>query len=359
MDEMLAAMGASGIGSGWERMGKTLGSASGSSGLVYDQAMGRQHDLQKKMQEAMLARDENLARDNAEAKITQQLAASGMPAEEAASTGAMLGTVMRAGFGNFDQSTQGLGNLQQQQYRARAGAAVDAGDLENANANLMVAEGKPVDLTKVMGGTAYNPMVSPSQDSMIVAPGQAAESQSRERIAMTTANGKIAAGRERAAAGSASHDLKAAARDAYLQAKASGSDMKGITMADIEYAMKTEGGWAHPDGIGMTNVYEDLTGGRPAIPDLADAMDPRDDGGAPPTPAKEQAVREKKRVDQTRDGTKPPLVVDTPATRSPRQVGEGGSALIKVNSAVEAKAAWEKLQPGQGLQFPNGTIKRK
>lgn len=351
-------MGASGIGSGWAQMGKSLGSANGSAGLVYDQTMARQHDLQKKMQEAMLARDENMAREAAEAKITANLAAQGMPAEKAASIGSMLGTTLRAGF-NVDQLTSAIGNIQQQAFRTKAGEAVAAGNLDGANAQLMVSEGKPVDLTKIMNGNVVNPMVSPQNQTITEAPASAATNAARLGAAQTRAAGTVQSARERAMAGSERHNLKASARDAYLRAKASGSDMKGITMADIEYAMKTEGSWTHPDGTGETVVYEDLTGGQPAVPDLADAMDPRDDGGAPPSPAKEQAVRQKKSVDQTRDGTKPPLVVDTPATRSPRQVGEGASALIKVNSAAEAKAAWEKLQPGQGLQFPNGTIKRK
>lgn len=358
MDELLASMGAGGITSGWSQMGKTLGSASGGSGLVYDQTMARQHDLQKKMQEAMLARDENLARDATTAAITQQLSATGMAPEQASTLGSMLGTSLRAGF-NPDQLTNAMGNVQQQGYRTKAGAAVDAGDIEAANANLMVADGKPVDLTKVMDGNVINPMVAPDSQTVTEAPANAADNAARVAGAQTRAAGTVQSARVRAQAGGEKHALKAAARDAYLQAKARGSDMKGITMADIEYAMKTDGGWLHPDGTGESAVYADLTGGKPAVTDLADAMDPRDDGGAPPNPVTEQAVQEKKRVDQTRDGTKPPLVVDTPATRSSRQVGEGGSALIKVNSAAEAKAAWDKLQPGQGLQFPNGTIKRK
>lgn len=262
MLDLAATMGGQGIGEGWARAGRNLArSMGGSQQQIYDEAMSRRHKLEKQLSEARIARDEDIAREQTTAALTKFLGDPDLA--EAASV------LIRGAGGNFDQVTQGFGNLQSNKYQATAADALlgENPDLELGNRALMAAQGKPVDLTKVEGNTAYNPMVTPDAAEVMITPyGQGMVNDRAQRTANYDANSRarIDIQRQKATAGKPGADdkarkaaLKEAARDAYYGMRADGVDLDGVTQGDIEFALEKNGKFVAPGGEVYT--YNDPT----------------------------------------------------------------------------------------------------
>lgn len=346
--------GASGASNGWAKVGDAIGSAlgGGPGPKTYMETMSRGHEMQRKLAEAKIKTDELNARE----KIDQSVA--GLFPEGDPRAGALAG-VMRAGFGNFDQGTQGLGNIQDQGLKDKALAAMTGGgeggaapNMEIGNAILSVLQGKPVDLTKVSGGTAYNPMATPDNAQLQTTPAESRALDIRE----TRANGQNQADMTRANKPSAARggsivgqqakwydaQLKKAAQGALTDAKLKGYDVTGLGIADAMAMLENNGEFTTLDGhtTAKWTIKQGDIGDDPGNDVPVDDTDIKAEPGAPVTEPK-----------------------DSPAVSAmmggERISGEAGAEVIQVNNAAEARAAWGKLQPGQGLIFPNGTIKRK
>lgn len=303
-DAMIGA-GASGASNGWAKVGDAIGTAlgGGAGPKTYMETMSRGHEMQRKLAEAKIKTDELNARE----KIDQSVA--GLFPEGDPRAGALAG-VMRAGFGNFDQGTQGLGNIQDQGLKEKALAAMTGGgeggaapDANLGNAILSVLQGKPVDLTKVSGGTAYNPMVTPDKAQLQTTPAETRALDIRE----TRANGQNQADIERARKPSAARgggtveeqqakwyaaQLKKAAQGALTDAKLKGYDVTGLGIADAMAMLENNGEFTTLDGHTLakwTIKKGDLTD-EPGNDVPVDDTDIKAEPGAPVTEPKTPAA---------------------------------------------------------------------
>lgn len=261
LDVMMGG-GASGASSGWSKVGEALGLATSGQqpggSKIYQESMSRGHDMQRKLAEAKIKTDELNAREANEAAISK-LFPEGDP------RGGALSNVMRAGFGNFDQGTQGLGNIQDMGLKDKALAAMTGGEggMDAAkpalgNAILAVMEGKPVDLTKISGGTAYNPMVAPDDAQLQITPEGERELGIKDaRMRSQNATDVMKANRPSTGRNSSIPDqrakwyaaeLKKAAQQALTQAKLKGYDVSGLSLADAMAAMEANGEFETLDG---------------------------------------------------------------------------------------------------------------
>lgn len=277
MDLVSAITGAG--ANGWGQAGAAMGkmfdpnSANAAQMKGYEQGLS----LQTKLATARKARDEAMARE----RVQQRLSDAGVPAEAAA----LISDVFRGG-GTFQGAVSGYGDILKQggTRQALESATSGAPDLDLINAINMATNGKVVDLTKVQGNTTFNPLLSPNnprqsmettdygseylQNQRTRTATQAETSRRGQDIRASTAASSGAAKRADAA-------RKAAARDAFLDAKANGADLKGVTQADVEFAFRKNGEWSSPDGNTYAYDDEDVGGG-------ADAINQDDDVDLPP-----------------------------------------------------------------------------
>ena len=162
---------------GWSQLGAAMGGVA--SGVPQQQAFNagalqgqRQADL---LDQARKARDQTLARES----ITPEAIANmytdpitGQPNDPSVAA-SVMSSMLRAGIdprqlvgAQLDQQKLGWGN---QAWAAATGANPN---LDTINRMDMVRDGKPVDLTKVADGTAYNAMVSPNSPQQSISPTQ-------------------------------------------------------------------------------------------------------------------------------------------------------------------------------------------
>lgn len=276
MDLVSAITGAG--ANGWGQAGAALGkmfdpnTANSAQMKGYEQGLS----LQTKLATARKARDEAMARE----RVQQRLSDAGVPAEAAA----LISDVFRGG-GTFQGAVSGYGDILKQggTRQALESATSGAPDLDLINAINMATNGKVVDLTKVQGNTTFNPLLSPNnpkqsmgttdygndylQNQRIRTATQAETSRRGQDIRASTAASSGAAKRADAA-------RKAAARDAFLDAKANGADLKGVTQADVEFAFRKNGEWSSPDGNTYAYDDEDVGGGADAINQDGDVDQP-------------------------------------------------------------------------------------
>lgn len=295
---------AGGGASGWGKVGDAIGTAlgGGQGPKTYLDTMSRGHEMQRKLAEAKIKTDELNARERNEAAISA-LYPEGDPRAGA------LSNVMRAGFGNFDQGTQGLGNIQDQDLKTKALAAMTGGDAgidtanpELGNAILAVMQGKPVDLTKISGGTAYNPMVTPDEAELTTTPAGARELDIKE----SRARGQNTADMARATRPSSGRNssipeqrakwyedkLKKAAQLALTDAKLKGYDVTGLGLADAMAMMEANGEFQTLDGHVMAKWdidEEDLGAESEDDVELDDSQIDAEPGAPVTTPRQTQA----------------------------------------------------------------------
>lgn len=172
--DLVSAIGAS-IGgaaapnaSGWEGAGQGIARLFGGGVRpdAYAAGASKGLDIQTKMLEARKLRDESMSRD-----ALREKAASAFPDMPIAQVDAMIAATLGGVGSDFNQSIQGMGHYQTQGLRRQA-----AGESDPVVQNQILAalDGKPRDLTKISGETAYNPTVAPgAQDLGITAVGEA------------------------------------------------------------------------------------------------------------------------------------------------------------------------------------------
>ena len=163
--------------SGWSELGAAMGRGPGMQQAAYNTGMDQGTRQSALLEQARKLRDVNLAR----AAITPASVANmntdpitGQPNDPAAAQalqGEFAANAMRAGIdprqlSGFQSQEQGIGFKQGAQT-----AALDPNtSLDSLNRRLMVINGKPVDLSRVQGGVAFDPMQAP--DSQTIAPTQ-------------------------------------------------------------------------------------------------------------------------------------------------------------------------------------------
>jgi hypothetical protein len=155
---------------GWSTLGQAMGGAVSGAPAQNAFNQGALQGIQQAnlLQTARKSRDENLAREAITPDVVQK-AASGDPASQAL----VMAAAAQAGL-NPEQ----LANAQKTQQGMNWGtqamnlATQPNPDLNALNAMNIARDGKPVDLTKVADGTAYNAMVSPNSPQQSISPTQ-------------------------------------------------------------------------------------------------------------------------------------------------------------------------------------------
>ncbi len=234
---------------GFEALGGALAQAFGGGGSteVYDEAMSRGHRLQKQLAEARIKTDEMNQRENLDIALSNLY-------REQPELAQAFSTMLRANVGgNFQQLTAGGINLTRGQALDGARSAAMAGDLDAANAMLAVHQGRPIERTKVSGNTLYDPYAAPGAQQAQITPygegylaNQMAGIEGRTEVARLRASTPSANGDRRETADDAA--VKAVAEDIYRTTRLDTPDAaRGVTAADIRYALANRGEWTNPN----------------------------------------------------------------------------------------------------------------
>lgn len=156
--------------------------ALGSRGAVRQDAERRAVSTADDLLRAQIRADELRAREGLGDALT------GLGVEN----GDALGTVLRGGFGNFQQGTAGLGNLADLALLNRgATLASSPSDLDELNRIIALRANKPLTRTQIEGGAAYDPYAAPTAQELISTPlgeSMIAENLAQGRAATTRAN---------------------------------------------------------------------------------------------------------------------------------------------------------------------------
>lgn len=264
---------------GWGEAGAALGKMFDQNTATAAQMKGYEQglSLQTKLATARKARDESIARE----RLQQRLSDTGVPPEAAA----LISDAFRGG-STFQGAVSGYGDIMRQggQRQAIANATSGAPDLDLINAINLATNGKPAALTTVQGNTTFNPLMSPNNPKQSMETTDYGDEYLQNQRARTATQAETSRrGQDirasTAAAGNATKRAdaarKAAARDAFLDAKANGADLKGVTQADVEFAFRKNGEWSSPDG--NTYAYDEDDDGS-----AADAINQDDDVDLPP-----------------------------------------------------------------------------
>lgn len=194
------------MANGWERLGRALGGSRAASDAAFRQRLGDNLTLGSRDQALQQAIMETVAKRG----IRERLEGAGVDPAQAA-----LGEfVLQGGMGS-DYSAFQQGRLREQEMGFRQ-SAVDAPTLDAANRYLVGVANGPVDLTKISGGTAYNPLVSPGSAPMV-----------------TTAVGDSVIGANRALAGQRAAQAR--------------SSLGRLSIAQQQFDLQRDGKW-NPSG---------------------------------------------------------------------------------------------------------------
>lgn len=147
--------------SGWSELGAILGGGKQLRQQAYDMGVtqgARQADL---LEQARLRRDQNLGLQ----AVTPD--AVRVALSDPASESSLVSALFHAGIdprqlSGYQKDQQGIGFRND----AMAAALNPSTDLDSLNRRLMVIGGKPVDLTHVADGVAYNPMLDPHSQTI-------------------------------------------------------------------------------------------------------------------------------------------------------------------------------------------------
>lgn len=154
---------------GWSALGNALG---GGLGQLEQDAYMRQM-LSNQRSQTSAARAGKAMEDERKARLSR-IALEGMKDNLEPLGLSQFAGVLQAGQGNAQQLVNAILGAREFTSRDAATAAALGGDLPAANAQLLGLANGPVDLTKIAGGVAYNPLGTPEQQSMRQTPlGQA------------------------------------------------------------------------------------------------------------------------------------------------------------------------------------------
>lgn len=340
---------------GWSNLGEAIGLAmsGGGSQKTYDETMLRGHRTQKALKDAQKATLEYQSMMDLEEQLEPLF---GDRAGAAA-------TILNSG-NNIAQTMQGRQRMYQGDALSEAMTRAQGGaGIADINPFLAINEGNVQDVTKVSGNTAYNPTVAPADAMLQTTPyGEAmihnravrTQGQNAAQMAKAANSDRTRAEKQRA------DDVKAAARDAYYQLRQSARenpeiDIKGITQADIQYALETQGSWQSPDGFEY-RIDSDLTPppapapGMPAAPATALSSPASAMSGAP--------------VTEPQGATKPPVAAGNDLSALPGwNDDEAWAAMAGVAPAAAQPAgvteelpaeARASLREGEITTFRNG-----
>lgn len=141
---------------GWGDLGKIL---AGEGQGVYDQAfakgLSRRRETELSMAKARIAMDEERARRD----LSGALGAIMAPEEADA-----MATVMRGGF-NPSQFSRARSDNQKREYAELGLQLLQAGDVDAANDYFAAAQGKPIERTKIVGNTVFDPFAPTTQET--------------------------------------------------------------------------------------------------------------------------------------------------------------------------------------------------
>lgn len=151
---------------GWSQLGKNMfgnSEAAYQRGVGLGQADSRHHvDLQSKLFDTRKKRDEEIARG----QFMQKLVAMGETPERADAI-----ATWQIGGGNPGQLSQAMLGMQEHGQRGELWDRVSGGaGIPEVNPLLAALKGESVDLTKISGGVAYNPMATPDMAQVTATP---------------------------------------------------------------------------------------------------------------------------------------------------------------------------------------------
>ncbi len=153
---------------GTEGVGRFFGALGGSKALRERAAsLGRQDAMREALTNAQIGNtraDEGLKQVKLDAldPATLGAAMASLGVDPSQTSGAA--GLVRSGQ-NVNQVGDFMGKLLQQAALRKARDAMANGDPNAANQSLAIANGKPIDLTKIADGTSYNPNVTPDQNT--------------------------------------------------------------------------------------------------------------------------------------------------------------------------------------------------
>jgi hypothetical protein len=173
---------------GWQRLGANM---FGNSDAAYQQGVNQGLSLESKMLDARKKRDEEVARG----QFMQKLVAMGETPERADAI-----ATWQIGGGNPGQLAQAMLGMQEHGQRGQLWdrASQPGATVAGLNPLMAALQGKPVDLTQVAGGVAYNPMATPDMAQMMTTPVGDAQIQAQQARVVAQ---EASANRANAAAG--------------------------------------------------------------------------------------------------------------------------------------------------------------
>lgn len=148
---------------GWAALGEAFAGGGDRNDRAYQQGQGRAAQLASLLAGAQIKRDEAMARE----QLQDSLTGAGIAPEQAGA----LATALRGGF-DPTKITGYTGGVQEQGFRDKIVESGLAGNMADAGAYSMGLAKGPLELTKILDGTAYNPYAESSQQVYTTPVGQ-------------------------------------------------------------------------------------------------------------------------------------------------------------------------------------------
>ncbi|WP_102789511.1 hypothetical protein [Stenotrophomonas bentonitica] len=164
---------------GWAALGEAFAGGGDRNDRAYQQGQGRAAQLASLLAGAQIKRDEAMARE----QLQESLAGAGVAPEQAG----VIATALRGGF-DLAKITGYTGGVQEQGYRDRIVESGLAGNMADAGAYSMGLAKGPLELTKILDGTAYNPYAESSQQVYTTPVGQSTIGQRNASAAASYAS---------------------------------------------------------------------------------------------------------------------------------------------------------------------------
>ncbi|MEN1996818.1 hypothetical protein [Stenotrophomonas bentonitica] len=186
---------------GWASVGQALAGLSGAGReQAYDRGMARAAELDNKIQTARFNREKAMEAEKKRTERTgfvSRAVAAGIPEERAA----LLANAFESGY-DPTKITAFQGGMQEQGFRDNIVAQALAGDMPAAGAYSMGLAKGPLEMTKIVDGTGYNPYLQADQEYHTTPVGQSTIGQRNASAAASYAsanNSNASAARERQA----------------------------------------------------------------------------------------------------------------------------------------------------------------
>ena len=166
---------------GWAALGEAFAGGGDRNDRAYQQGQGRAAQLASLLAGAQIKRDEAMARE----QLQESLAGAGIAPEQAG----VIATALRGGF-DLAKITGYTGGVQEQGYRDKIVESGLAGKMADAGAYSMGLAKGPLELTKILDGTAYNPYAESSQQVYTTPVGQSTIGQRKASAAASYASAR-------------------------------------------------------------------------------------------------------------------------------------------------------------------------